>query len=68
MGNKSRNFQYDPHKMQKFQTGNSMGLPDQKLKHFKIDGHISAGKNGGVLSPLKYQTQDTFHLQTSSTT
>jgi hypothetical protein len=45
-GNKSRNLQYDPHKLQKSQTGNSTGLPDQKIKHFKIDGHKSAGKKG----------------------
>jgi hypothetical protein len=48
-GNKSRKFQYDPHKLHKSQTGNSMDLPDQKIKHFTIDCHKSAGKKGGVI-------------------
>ena len=28
-----------------------------------MDGHKSAGKEGGCWSPLKYHTQDTFYLQ-----
>lgn len=34
-----------------------MGLPDRKIEHFKIGGHISACKNRGVMiSPKIPQT------------
>jgi hypothetical protein len=63
-GNESRKFQYDPHKLHKSQTGNSIGLPDQKIKHFKIDCPKSTGKNGGVIVYL--QISHTGHVLTTN--